>query len=624
MKPLFTLNRYFWKYRLRLALGIVFIFGSNLFGVLAPEIIGQAMDMVKRILEVATQGGTASDITVPSYIVQLDELFSLSLLDSMSNEQDVTLLAFKLAGALAIIYLLAALMKGVFTFMMRQTVIMMSRYIEYDVKNAIFEQYQKLDRGFFKRSATGDLMNRISEDVTAVRMYLGPAVMYTINTLALFILVISFMLREDVELTIYALTPLPIMTVLVYLVSDVINKKSRLKQEQQSKLSSIAQETFSGIRVYKSYGRIGSALKKFGVASDEFQSRSLSLALTNSLFMPAIILLIGVSTILTIYVGGMKVINGEDGITVGDIAKFVIYVNMLTWPFASVGWVTSLVQQASASMVRINEFLKQTPEIIDPEQGQRLDELREIVFENVSFTYPDTGIEALKNVSFTIPNGAVMAIVGHTGSGKSTVTELLTRQYDPTEGRVLVNGLDLRSLDLEAYHRLIGYVPQDVFLFSETIERNIAFSLDSDDSDMTKIVNAAKDADVHDDIESFKDGYQTVLGERGVTLSGGQKQRLSIARALIREPELLIFDDPLSAVDNHTEETILKALERIMKGRTSVMISHRITAIQKADNILVLDGGMIVESGTHDQLVSLSGHYAKLNEQQLLNSNGEG
>jgi ATP-binding cassette subfamily B protein len=618
MKDLYTLNHFFWNYKWRFLLGIVFIFCSNLFGVLAPEIVGQAMDLVKDVILIARIGGDIGDIQIPEFILTMSDVLGRDLAGELSSKPDLRTTAYWLAGFLAVLYLIAASIKGLFTFLMRQTIIIMSRLIEYDLKNAVFAHYQKLDRGFYKRNATGDLMNRISEDVSAVRMYLGPAIMYTINTLVLFILVISFMVKEDVELTLYALVPLPIMTVIVYLVSDVINRKSQIKQEQQSALSSVAQETFSGIRVFKAYHRESSAVRKFRSGSDTYRFKALSLAKTNALFMPSIILLIGLSTVLTIYVGGMKVINGQDGVTVGDIAKFVIYVNMLTWPFASVGWVTSLVQQASASMKRINEFLQSVPTVEAASDGVKPTIEGEIRFERVSFTYPDTGIQALTDVSFHVPAGSSLAIVGHTGSGKSTISELITRQYDPEAGKVLLDGLDLKKINLDHFHRQLGYVPQDVFLFSDTIARNIGFTLDDVKVNRSAIESAAKDAQVHDDILGFPNGYETLLGERGVTLSGGQKQRVSIARALVRKPRILIFDDPLSAVDTQTEEAILHALERVMKDRTTIMISHRISAIQHADNIIVLKDGMIVQQGRHSDLILAKGPYAELYEQQLL------
>ena len=618
MKSLFTLNRYFWNYKWRFLLGVVFIFCSNLFGVIAPEIVGQAMDMVKNVIGAAQEGGKVSDIMLPAFIERITNVFHYELRTIINEKPDIKSAAFWLAGFLGILYLIAATIRGVFTFAMRQTIIVMSRFIEYDLKNTVFDHYQKLDRSFFKRNATGDLMNRISEDVTAVRMYLGPAIMYTINTLALFILVISFMLKEDLELTLYALTPLPVMTILIYLVSDVINKKSMRKQEEQSQISNIAQETFSGIRVYKAYHREKMAIEKFERTSIRYRDKALSLAKTDSLFMPAIILLIGLSTVLTIYVGGMKVIQGVDDITLGDIAKFVIYVNMLTWPFASIGWVTSLVQRAAASMKRINEFLETEPNITNSKELISTDIKGDIEFQQVQFTYPDTGIKALSNVSFKVPKGSSLAIVGHTGSGKSTLAELITRQYDPSSGSVLIDGKDIKQLDIDDYHKQLGYVPQDVFLFSDSIKNNIGFSLDNELFDQETIEKAAKDAQVHDDIIAFPQGYDTVLGERGVTLSGGQKQRVSIARALVRKPSILLFDDPLSAVDTQTEEAILEALGRIMHSRTTIMISHRISAIQHADQIIVLQDGQVVQTGNHSELVEKLGPYADLYQQQLL------
>jgi ATP-binding cassette subfamily B protein len=428
---------------------------------------------------------------------------------------------------------------------------------------------------------------------------------------------IGFMLHVNAELTLWTLAPLPVMSVVIYYVSDVINRRSMEVQEQQSRLSTLAQESFSGIRVLKAYAKEPMAVDRFAETAATYRDRSLAQAKVDALFMPAIMLLIGLSTVLTIFIGGMKLIQGDPTVTVGNIAEFVIYVNMLTWPFASVGWVTSLIQQASASMVRINEFLDTPPAIVD-----EADDLREvqgaIEFRNVSFTYPDTGITALSNVSFKIPAGGTLAIVGHTGSGKSTIAELIGRMFDVTSGTVLIDGVPIQRVKLETLRSRLGFVPQDVFLFSDSIRNNIAFRLEPSDDLNERVEQAARAAQVHDNIVDFPNGYDTLLGERGITLSGGQKQRVSIARAIIGRPRILLFDDALSAVDTATEEAILRELRGVMKGRTTVIISHRISAVRDADHIIVLDHGRLVEEGTHAELLKRNGPYALLHEEQLL------
>lgn len=508
--------------------------------------------------------------------------------------------------------ILMALLRGFFLFLVRQTIIVMSRKVEFDLKNEVFEQYQNLPLSFYRKNNTGDLMNRISEDVTRVRMYLGPGIMYGINLLILFPMVIYQMLSVNAELTFYALLPLPILSVSIYLVNNIINKRSEEIQESLSDLSTHVQEAFSGIRVLKAFVREMDSSRKFTIASEEYKEKSLKLTFVNALFFPLIMALIGLSIILTIYIGGNKVIKGE--ITYGNIAEFVLYVNMLTWPVTALGWITSIIQRAAASQKRINQFLQeknhiQTTENLDKEIAGQL------AFENVTFDYPDSGIKALDNVSFSVNPGESIAIIGTTGSGKSTIANLILRLYDATEGQVKVDGRPIEAYNISNLRSQMGYVPQDVFLFSDSIENNIAFG--GDDITKEQIIQAAKDADLYNNIDDFPEGFQTMLGERGITLSGGQKQRTSIARAIVKNPKLLILDDALSAVDTNTENTILKSLARIMEGRTSVIISHRVSSAKLADKIIVLDEGRIIEQGTNESLLASGGVYKELYDKQL-------
>lgn len=620
MRSLLKLNPYFAKYPWHLLLGVVFIALSNLFAVYAPQVVREAIDLIAEAFRQRDLPADQRLLTAPSLLTQWVEWTGIDLEGRLRTIGTNELLAGTvvwLAALLAALYLVLALLKGFFMFLMRQTIIVVSRLIEYDLKNTVFAHYQRLDRAFYKRNSTGDLMNRISEDVGKVRMYLGPAVMYTINLVVLFVMCIAFMLHVNPELTLWTLAPLPVMSVVIYYVSDVINRRSMAVQQQQSHLSSLAQESFSGVRVLKAHAKERMALDRFAAAAEAYRTSSMDQARVDALFMPAIMLLIGLSTVLTIFIGGMKLIQGDPSVSVGNIAEFVIYVNMLTWPFASVGWVTSLIQQASASMERITEFLDTEPAITST--GDALPVVHgAITFEGVSFTYPDTGIRALDNVSFHVPAGGTLAIVGHTGSGKSTIAELIARLYDPTAGRILVDGVPLRAIKLERLRDELGMVPQDVFLFSDSIRQNIAFRSDVTDDLDEQVERAARSAQVHDNITHFPQGYDTLLGERGVTLSGGQKQRVSIARAIVGRPRIVVLDDALSAVDTATEEAILRELRSVMKGSTTILISHRISAVREADHIVVLEGGTVAEAGDHATLVAKGGIYARMHEEQLL------
>jgi len=507
-----------------------------------------------------------------------------------------------------------ALIRGLFLFMMRQTIILTSRHIEYDLKNEIYQHYQELDFAFFRRNNTGDLMNRVTEDVNQVRNYLGPAIMYSINTLVLSIMIIYAMYDVNPTLATYSLLPIPILSVIILFVNKIINQRSERIQRQLSKLSSFVQESFSGIRVIKSYNREKYKMGIFADESNAYRNINLDLVKVQAIFFPLIIFLVGFSTIITVYVGGLEVNKGT--ITAGNIAEFIIYVNQLTFPAMALAWVTSLIQRAAASQKRINEFLKTKPSIIDGEVTTTLS--GNIQVENVSFTYPETGIKALDNVSFEIKKGHTLAIIGRTGSGKTTLANLLLRMYDADHGVIKYDGVPIQSYRFDTLRHQIGFVPQQVFLFSDTIANNIAFGLDSVDNELVE--QAAKDVAVYDNIMTFDEGFKTHIGERGITLSGGQKQRVSIARALIKDPEILIFDDCLSAVDTKTEEEILGNLGRIMLNKTSIFIAHRISTIKNADHILVMDQGKIIEEGTHEQLLALGKEYAELYEQQLLES----
>jgi ATP-binding cassette subfamily B protein len=589
MKELAYLNKFFYKYRWRLLPGVLFVIISNLFAVLPAQVIRIAFDLV-------------------------NENIALFRLFNGFNRQE---LISKIFGQsllfFGVIVLILALIRGLFLFFMRQTIILMSRHIEYDLKNEIYLHYQKLSMAFYRRNNTGDLMNRVTEEVSRVRMYLGPGIMYTINTIVLFILVIISMFNVNTRLTVFSLLPLPILAITIYYVHSMINHRSEKIQEQLSSLSSFVQETFSGIRVIKAYVREDDIRRKFNIESENYKSHSMSLVQIQALFYPMMLLLVGLSTIITVYIGGVEVINGN--ISSGNIAEFIVYVNQLTFPVMSLGWVTSLIQRAAASQKRINEFLNTNPEI-NSVLGEKTELQGNVTFKNVSFKYPDTGIQAIKNISFEAKNGEFLAIIGRTGSGKSTIANLLMRMYDADNGQILLDGKPIGRLDIQHFRQQIGFVPQEVFLFSETIYNNIAFGMT--EAEPGKVEMAAKNAAVYENIMEFDKGFQTLIGERGITLSGGQKQRLSIARAIIKEPQILIFDDCLSAVDTKTEEEILSNLSNLMKNKTSILIAHRVSTIKNADRILVMDNGEIVEQGTHTNLMALKGVYFDLFEKQLL------
>lgn len=588
MKYLAYLNKFFLKYKWHFLLGLLFVSASNYFRVLMPQMIREAMDLV------------------------IDNIALYKIFDGSSLQNDLfkhignTLLFF------GVLVLLLALLMGVFMYFMRQTIIVMSRLIEYDLRKEIFDHYQVLDLAFFKRNKTGDLMARITEDVSKVRMYLGPAILYGINLASLFVLVIYAMISVSPTLTLYALAPLPFLSISIYYVSNLINTKSEAIQRRLAGLNSVAQEVYSGIRVVKSYVQEIPMGKYFAKKSEEYKDEAMGLARINALFFPLMLLLIGTSTILTVYIGGLQVVRGT--LTPGNITEFVIYVNMLTWPVTAIGWIASIIQQAAASQKRLNEFLNTQPTVSNP--GGVLTTLKgDIKFDNVSFTYPDTGIRALENVDFHLHPGEKLAIIGRTGSGKSTIADLLVRMYDVSEGHIFIDQKDIQQINLHHLRRKVGYVPQDMFLFSDTIAENIAFGCQEEVS-RPLVESMAKSASVYEDIMDFPEGFDTAVGERGVTLSGGQKQRISIARALIKKPDLLILDDCLSAVDTKTEKEILGYFEKELANKTAIIITHRIYSLLDFDKIIVLDNGKIVEQGRHEELLEIKGYYYDLFEQQ--------
>jgi len=593
LKELKSLNKFLIHYKWRLLLGVFFIICANWFNLYPAQIFRNSIDIVVE--------------TINTYTYVEGSKIQSEVYENLAK----ALLIF------AALLLAVALIKGVFTFFMRYTIIMVSRFIEFDLKNEIYNHYQNLDTSFYKENKTGDIMNRIGDDVSKVRMYLGPSIMYLINLVVLFALVITTMVNINAELSLYILLPLPVLSVTIYYVSRLINIKSERVQKQLSKLFSLSQETFAGIRVIKAYNKSNSTIKNFNQEAQNYRSIAMNLVTTESLFYPVILFLPVLSTLITIYVGGLEVIKGT--ITYGNIGEFVIYINLLTWPVASLGWVTSLIQRAVASQKRINEFLLTEPKIQNHTK-EPIEIKGSIEFKNVQFTYPESGIQALKNISFKVQPGEKLAIVGKTGSGKSTIVQLLNRLYDNSSGEILIDNCPIQNINLNDLRNQTGCVPQDVFLFSDTIGNNISFGTfgKNGKSNQKDIKWAAKQAVVHETIKQFTEGYETVVGERGVTLSGGQKQRISIARAILKNPKILIFDDCLSAVDTETEEKILKNLNQLMTNKTTIIVSHRISSIQDADHIIMVENGKIIEEGKHEELIQLKGAYNSLYQKQLV------
>lgn len=598
MKHLRALHKYFWKYRIRLGAGIVFVFLSNYFNVLAPQVTGFIIDFVQRHL---VQEGYRPRPHQPDY----DWLVRVFI--GRVENWSLTASIFTVVAICGITILVLALLRGFFMFLMRQTIIVMSRHIEYDQKNEVYRHYQRLDLAFFKKNSTGDLMNRISEDVSRVRMYAGPALMYLVNLLAVISLTVFFMYKRDALLTLYVLAPLPILAITIYFVNNTIHQRSEKIQSALSDLTTNAQESYSGIRVIKSFVQEKAMLGFFARNSETYRKNAVSLARVEAIYFPSITLLIGLSTLVTIMIGGLYVIRGEHNMTLATIVEFVLYVNMLTFPVSAIGLTASMIQRAAASQKRINEFLDTQPAIRQPEKPETVALKGNIRFRDVEFVYPDTGICALKNFNLSIRQGQKIAIVGRTGSGKTTVAQLLLRMYDPTRGQVEIEGADIRNLDLRSLREQISYVPQDVFLFSETVENNIGFGLES--TTREAVIRAAGQASVAGEIDRFAKQYETLVGERGVTLSGGQKQRISIARALIKDSGLVIFDDCLSAVDAKTEQEIIGHLNDYLRDRTAIIITHRMFSLLSFDKIVVLEDGEIIEEGTHQELVAIPGGY---------------
>ena len=582
MKELQYLNKYFIKYKYRFLSGLFITIVAQVFSLFTPELIGNSIQVIEEFVK--------------------------------SSSKDVASLKSSLLKN--ILYILATtIIAGFLTFLMRQTLIVMSRYVEFDLKNEIFNHYQNLSQDFYKRNRTGDLMNRISEDVGKVRMYVGPAVMYSLNTLMRFTIVVIYMYNISPKLTLYSLLPLPLLSYSIFKISSEIHKRSSAFQKNLSNLFSITQEIFSGIRVIKAYAIEDKKEKEFLDLTNESKKKAMDLAKMNSLFGPLMILLIGLSNLVVVFVGGSLYMNNDPEInSIGVIAQFILYINMLTWPVASLGWVSSLVQEAEASQARINEFLKEEPKIKNTTAEHSIIK-GNIAFKNVSFVYEDTQIKALNNISFEIKKGQTLAIFGKTGSGKSTILTLISRLYDTTEGQVLIDNKDITTLNLYDLRNQISVVPQDSFLFSDSIKNNIKFG--NENATDEQVIDAAKKAVVHENILTFNDQYETVLGERGITLSGGQKQRVSIARALIKNAPILLLDDSLSAVDTETEETILNNLLAYCKDKTTIIVSHRVSSAKNADYILILDEGQILEQGTHNQLLEQNGYYKELYLKQL-------
>jgi len=603
MKHLKAVYKYFWKYRIRLGIGILFVFLSNYFNVLTPQVTGFVIDFVQRSLELP---GYQPRKIAPDY----DPLVTQFIANLESSGFNIA----KVVALCGVTILVLALLRGFFLFLMRQTIIVMSRHIEYDQKNAVYQHYQQLDIAFYKRHSTGDLMNRIAEDVSRVRMFTGPAIMYLVNLVAVISLAVFFMYKRDPLLTLYVLAPLPILAVTIYFVNITIHKKSERIQALLSDLTTNAQESYSGIRVIKSFVQEKAMLGFFSKNSEDYRKNAISLAGVEAIYFPSITLLIGVSTLLTIMIGGLYYINGRHDIRIDTIVEFVMYINMLTFPVSAIGLTASMIQRASASQKRINEFLETVPSVKEPEKPERITLQGNIHFDEVDFVYHDTGITALRNFNLRIRKGEKIAIVGRTGSGKTTIAQLLLRMYDPTRGTIKLDNTDITHISLKELREQVSYVPQDVFLFSDTVHNNIAFGVAETDAGWVE--KAARQAVVHQEILHFPEGYKTLIGERGVTLSGGQKQRISIARALIKKPALVIFDDCLSAVDAKTEKQIISNLNEYLNDKTAIIITHRIFSLFDFDRIVVLEDGEIVEQGNHRDLLERKGFYAALYARQ--------
>ncbi|HQY12144.1 MAG TPA: ABC transporter ATP-binding protein [Ferruginibacter sp.] len=605
MKHLSSLNKYFWKYRWHFMLGFIFIILTNYFRILSPQITGYVVNTVVHSIK-TEQSGTGLPATRESE-KNYDFAVQQVIAKFEENPSDKILYAGLTLFVIAII-------SGFFMFLMRQTIIVMSRHIEYDQKNEIFTHYQKLDTGFYKTHSTGDLMNRISEDVSRVRMYTGPAIMYFINLAAVIGFSIFFMMKASTKLTLVALSPLPVLAISIYFVNTIINKKSERIQSLLSSLTTNAQESYSGIRVIKSFVQEKAMLGFFKKNSEAYRDNALSLARTEAIYFPSMALLIGLSTLITIMVGSLDVVNQVKGASVGQIAEFVMYIQMLTFPVSAIGWTASMTQRAVTSQRRINEFLHTGPGIKNEPEPVKPMLQGNILFSHVDFVYPHTGIHALKDFSLQVNKGEKIAIVGRTGSGKSTLAQLLLHMYEPQKGMICFDGIPINKIDIQWLRLQVSYVPQDVFLFSETVSNNIRFGIDGATDELVR--SAATQASIHNEIEKFSSGYRTMIGERGVTLSGGQKQRISIARALIKDPRIVIFDDCLSAVDARTEKEIISNLYRYLEDKTAVIITHRIFSLFEFDRIIVIDDGRIAEQGTHQQLLEQKGYYAEMYARQ--------